>query len=1745
MKYSLDRYITLGKHKFKLNVGIKTEIQGQSYGDYGFQLAIPTKNNNVTIITFNTQDIIGNPYSLTGTIQSKIFALDNIDISRDIELYVFTNGFIENMSISNDDISFENFALYAIDQVQAKEEVSSYELLLSATDGSLFLSEENKSIVPKLLINGKEVEINGLDCYWFEEDALISANSKGYLIEGGIGWKCINPKFNISTDSLGSQNIEYDLSQYFYTIIYKDDFQNCFSKRYKCVINYEDILVSKIIEIKNYKNPPFQVELKSSTGDTSFIKGSNVNLTLELLNWQQTIYAGTDFVYVWCRYDSEGNFIEKDFVNYLQQTDGLVEVSFSSNKIDILNTVRCFIYILRDKELKLIASDSINITIADGSKYFATISPNNILYKYDADGDSPLVADYDGPSPVSAIPPLELHIYKSNGIEFTENEYAATAITWYIDKDYLLKPTSEMSAASILEDEKTLVYKDIKKFYYTIANVFNKEKVNKTFFAEIKINEDVLIVEPNIQFIKEEESGLNGSKYTALILYGDKPYNPYSTNRGDNLIAIKKTSGTETTLSAFNNEQDGNASSEFIDLSAALQRLNIKVFKDSQIILNNNNNKYFVEWGIFDTNTNSFIQVTPQGTFSINSSGKACILQCKITIVEDTLTNTKEVIYCYYPIDIIHCDTSQDINKLLLPIMSGGYNTVTYTKDGINPKYDTTQPFRLSCFYADNDEIARFDVNSITWTIPSVFYQEEDNSSSIKKKFTPINRYDQPLTNLNIQAQISITTLNEDKVPAEPSEKEYIKNKIQYDNTKVVLEALLNYTYKNIYKNTWVTNINKCMNLLAYRESMLVELDKIESIIFNILAIRPNHKQANDFKTMITEKQDDIYEFKSQFYEFYKIDINKYHFKPAEEDTSVTKILGEDFNKEVKLYNFACDNLINYAKKESDEHDAGFKAYSLIKSVSIDSVNSDNIIEEQYILVANKIQKIINGLQYQRTAADLNSYCNLILPILNTYGILDSTDEYKLNDSLNHWFKTKLDELNKNYQEGVDLHNCAMRHAESRGLTVNIYKPIVFMYSRDGLSTVQGWDGNKLFVTDGNKNEYLTSISAAVGTHSQAQSIAYNLREGQPKAAPAGFNGIALGTHVIVDGKDSEGKVLETRQQGIYGYHNGQQTFMLNATNGIASFGVPGQGQIILDPTPKEESGEPTAIIKSGNYSTEPWIDEEGNKYKGKGLLIDLTTPSIKYGSEFFMVDEFGILTAQEAHIEGTIDAKQGNFGNLKIKPDKEDPSKTIIVMESLTEKDDDGNPVTRVLVDKDGKLAVSEVNISGNITAEQGQFGNLRITTDAQGNPTIVIIEYDANGNEVSSKNFIDADGNVTVNFAEEGYVLTAKNSLIGDWKVTEVSSGKQQLQSVNDTLILDPHNNSIHYNNVNSDTVSSATQSTGFYLGQEGLTIPNAIQIQPNATDSRWYLNSKELKLNSNTDTLIKIGASDVNLINRFLIKNDRIELISNIISLPSEEDVSLIAKKTLSLFGEKIILNSPVTIKTDSLSAETKNIILNDSEFQFKFKEQPILQGNINVNGLTACSIIANNLMLGSNEDISIASKEIKINKDSIVKIGECATLTSDNSQIAYNNNKTKIKISNNNTVEILASDKITIGTLVFTKTEGKEDMDIKISSKNVNIADNIINAETETKIINDKIEIGCITLLKTTAENETKVTINGTVALQDAVTVSGATNLNGPVTANEVTLNILKVGENVFTEADFTDLLQFIRGQLQRQ
>jgi hypothetical protein len=191
------------------------------------------------------------------------------------------------------------------------------------------------------------------------------------------------------------------------------------------------------------------------------------------------------------------------------------------------------------------------------------------------------------------------------------------------------------------------------------------------------------------------------------------------------------------------------------------------------------------------------------------------------------------------------------------------------------------------------------------------------------------------------------------------------------------------------------------------------------------------------------------------------------------------------------------------------------------------------------------------------------------------------------------------------------------------------FKPIIMLFNRYETSNVNGWDGNKLKVTDG----YLLAPQVGAGL----------------KTGNNTFTGVIMGIRQIAPNKRTNQRI------GLFGYHEGVQSFFLNAEDGSAIFGKAGTGQIIIDP--KTDKG----LLYSSNY----WRDYSAKDGKPSsysssnlnhaGMMIDLTTPEIRFGNGNFVVDVNGHITAAggghlagwkitDTTIESDINASQGKL---------------------------------------------------------------------------------------------------------------------------------------------------------------------------------------------------------------------------------------------------------------------------------------------------------------------------------------------------------------------------------------------------------------------------------------------------------------------------------------------------------------------
>lgn len=182
--------------------------------------------------------------------------------------------------------------------------------------------------------------------------------------------------------------------------------------------------------------------------------------------------------------------------------------------------------------------------------------------------------------------------------------------------------------------------------------------------------------------------------------------------------------------------------------------------------------------------------------------------------------------------------------------------------------------------------------------------------------------------------------------------------------------------------------------------------------------------------------------------------------------------------------------------------------------------------------------------------------------------------------------------------------------------------PVHYLLNKYGMANINEWDGNSVQID--NEGGFILSPQMGAGHKENDNS----------------FTGVLMGETRLPS--------KQTPQTGLLGYNAGTRTFFLNSKNGSALFGRSDQGQIVIDPSTSQKK----AMIYSGNFWEEYNSDGDydglpksytyrnsnyrpaGNAKKkdgkivGAGLLIDLTTPEIFFGTGNFYVTKDGYIHA-------------------------------------------------------------------------------------------------------------------------------------------------------------------------------------------------------------------------------------------------------------------------------------------------------------------------------------------------------------------------------------------------------------------------------------------------------------------------------------------------------------------------------------
>lgn len=806
---------------FKMSFLIQTniDINHKRQGKYGLELVLPfinTKTNETKdyVYTMDIDNLEGDPFDYNVFQKQEIyFTIDDgfeYDTTRSevFQLRAYTSDFkysedeIKKIN-KNYDIVIKDISLSFTD-VLTEDDIDGYHVTIVSDSGNYFLptalsGPEIKTLHPVLKVKGKTASLEDWDCYWFQEDAAVNTtNHMRYLQIGGFGFKCVNDLASYVSDF----DFQYVKNQY---EIQVPKTEVAVELRYKCVLTKtfetEDgkqtiVTPPALITLKNF-NSRVELYLDTKTGSTAFVENiGNINLLATIRTDVKLFTKSADDItslgydVSWARFDKDNNNVsyeklglgvvspfykivspiklineQEETINngankityYFYQT----EISFPCSLINEKNTIYCTFYrIINNVEKINLGTRHILVTVGKEATYTINLVNTDIVYKYDSDGDSPMIANYDGPnsSQINQTLPISFQIFKPTGHELTEEEYKYVKYEWYLPLNSLME-FEKVEKNNIDESQRYFIVNNAPSINYRIAAQYDKSKAkNNNIRLKINFDGNEFWASANPKFIKDGENGTNGSKYTAIIKYkdydGEYEYGEkdikgirrklhmvyvneegkgwYIHNQKENYITGNSNNHAQplpVNTAADNNKLPFFTLSVYRD-GAKIDASNLKITWEMYDIDNITKKDCFTIKQLNQSQSNG-TTINLGGRLSIKSdaAGKwrngenpCSIVRCKITInTEQSTTNlgisNQEVIYAYYPIEVTFLDKYPTSEYPMIPTLNGGFSEVIYDMDGNNPEWDKNNaPTEDLNLVPRQDELADFNFEFVTDT---------------------------------------------------------------------------------------------------------------------------------------------------------------------------------------------------------------------------------------------------------------------------------------------------------------------------------------------------------------------------------------------------------------------------------------------------------------------------------------------------------------------------------------------------------------------------------------------------------------------------------------------------------------------------------------------------------------------------------------------------------------------------------------------------------------------------------------------------------------------------------------------------------------------------------------------------------------------------------------------------------------------------------------------------------------------
>lgn len=737
-------------------------------GNYGiiFELEFDDNTENRIATRYYIVDVdnmTGDPYNLKlGKRQYGIFDIDGTNFRQIKSISIFTKDFPhrDNKKANLFDIDISDIEFYGANQM-TEEEINGCGISFYTPDGSFFTANSTDAstlrITAQVKMKGKLVDAKAqkIPFYWFMEDVSITPKSEKYNKYGGRGWRCLNT-YNVieAATATTAEKVEWIPYGDTWTLKCADAVSK--ENKFKCAIVYNGVVYKKEIIIKNmYKGN--LVTIESDLGTKFYYDIGRPVLTCKVDG--QLL---EDWTYSWAVEDPYGNLTNlpldnvqnsNDYNGYLLAKDVLDKLQadlaagkrFPNEAAAELATkqanVDAYKYIqrikLKNKDInniygnqvysvavneitnfvkyKCSAFDSsgkyrgtgtivLTNTLDTEDVYTLVINNGTQSYKYSEFGVSPASKAADNPIQIQS---LTFSIFNNLGEPIEDEILKHCDIKWKIPIAHtMLKDIQTDGIPGAPDPTQTYqYYTKAMTVEYGIENKYYYDRKNNDIELTVDYKGMSLTAKTNLTFIKEGESGTNGTDYTCKIVpnstMSNLPAYPVFT------VVNGQRQGT------FNfKAKNGDVNYVTIGESTSAYPFIVKLYKageevysgrtDGNATVAGESMPVSITWSILSNKYNNLVSDT--SNFTINAQGgmrykaNGGSNPCNIIKVAVTYGSAKSSIgnaYTVYATLPIILSKVSNINYKINLKTNSGFRYVLYTSDGTTPKYDSANPFEI------------------------------------------------------------------------------------------------------------------------------------------------------------------------------------------------------------------------------------------------------------------------------------------------------------------------------------------------------------------------------------------------------------------------------------------------------------------------------------------------------------------------------------------------------------------------------------------------------------------------------------------------------------------------------------------------------------------------------------------------------------------------------------------------------------------------------------------------------------------------------------------------------------------------------------------------------------------------------------------------------------------------------------------------------------------------------------------